>query len=1183
MNRAKEVSGTQIWEAVDDPDVLQRYRDVARLSDCGLYQLDVAGRFVAVNDSLLEQSGYASEALLGEHISVLLDDNDVDRIEHATHESLDAEMTTSGSFDVTIKTADEEHLPVELRINPLVEDGDLQGSIGAVHDRGTADRESEQLTSGEGAYDSITTVLDEANIGVFVLDAEFDVAWIDETIETIFGLDRESVIGQDKRQLIEESVKHQVADPDHFAETVLATYDDNSYIERFECRLSADENRDERWLEHYSKPIESGEFEGGRIELYYDITGRKQSEDTLKETEQRFRSLVDAVEEYAIFRLDEDGYVTSWNAGAEAIKGYEREEILGKHFSTFYTGEDRAEGIPERNLEAAIEAGSVEDEGWRLRKDGSRFWANVTITAVRGDDGTHEGFLKVTRDMTDRHRREQELESELQRIFGRITDGFYALDEDCQFTHVNERAEQILGVDGEELLGTSLWTSFPELRDTAFDEYYHEAMRTQESISFEAYYPPIDAWYEVHAYPSETGLSVYFRDVTERREREQELRRTERRFEATFEDPNILVGLLEPDGTVVDINQTAMEYVDAGLADVTGKPFWETPWWGEGDDLQRDIKKWTERAADGEYVDFEADLTRPDGDQYTLSGYFRPVTNDEDEVVSIIVSDRDITERKRRERELERSERRYRTLVEYFPDGIVTLFDHNLKYRLAAGQGFDRLSVDSDTVEGRHFRDVWGDSAVDELTPVFQAALSGEERSIELEYEGREWVLHAVPITDERGDVFAGMTVARDITQRKERERRLERRAAQQQVVADLGQMALKNDDIDELMHEATSQVADVLDTEYCKVLDLSDDRDELLLRQGVGWREGIAGEATVSAVETNSQAAYTLENDHPVVVEDLEMETRFSGPDLLTSHDVRSGISTVIGPFDDPWGILGAHDTATQTFTDEDVNFVQSVANVLAEAIYRHNNEQELERLIDRLEESNERLEQFAYAASHDLQEPLRMVSSYLQLLEQRYDDELDQDGQEFLEFAVDGAERMSEMIEGLLTYSRVETRGDPFEPVNLETILDEVRDDLKVSIEESDAEITADELPTVHGDVSQLRQVFLNLLDNAIEYSGDDPPQISITADRDGLQWVISVRDEGIGIDPDNTDQVFEVFQRLHTREEHAGTGIGLALCERIIERHGGDIWVESKPGEGTTFSFTLPAARGNETGGQ
>ncbi|MFC6764693.1 ATP-binding protein [Natrinema soli] len=237
------------------------------------------------------------------------------------------------------------------------------------------------------------------------------------------------------------------------------------------------------------------------------------------------------------------------------------------------------------------------------------------------------------------------------------------------------------------------------------------------------------------------------------------------------------------------------------------------------------------------------------------------------------------------------------------------------------------------------------------------------------------------------------------------------------------------------------------------------------------------------------------------------------------------------------------------------------------------------LEQTQRQLEESNERLEQFAYAASHDLQEPLRMVSSYLGLIERQYGDELDEDGEEFLDYAIDGSERMKEMIDGLLEYSRVDTQGNPLEPVDLEEVLVNVRKDLELQIEETGTTIKTGELPRVEGDESQLRQLFQNLLSNAIEYNSDEPPRIDVSAERDAEEWMISVRDNGIGIDPEDQDRVFEVFQRLHSQEEHSGTGIGLALCKRIVERHGGEIEVDSTPGEGTTFVFSLPVVT-NET---
>lgn len=232
-----------------------------------------------------------------------------------------------------------------------------------------------------------------------------------------------------------------------------------------------------------------------------------------------------------------------------------------------------------------------------------------------------------------------------------------------------------------------------------------------------------------------------------------------------------------------------------------------------------------------------------------------------------------------------------------------------------------------------------------------------------------------------------------------------------------------------------------------------------------------------------------------------------------------------------------------------------------------------DLRRVRALLEESNERLDQFATAASHDLQEPLRMITQYLCLVERRYGDALDEDGREFIAFALDGAERLRELIDGLLEYSRVETRGDSFEQVDLDAVLTDSMQNLQVHIEETAAVITADSLPSVTGDYRQLRQVFQNLLSNAITYSGAAPPQIHVKADRREREWLVSVRDEGIGIDPDEHDRIFGVFQRLHTPDEHPGTGIGLSLCRRIVEHHGGRIWVKSTPGAGSTFTFSLP----------
>jgi PAS domain S-box-containing protein len=722
----------------------------------------------------------------------------------------------------------------------------------------------------------------------------------------------------------------------------------------------------------------------------------------------------------------------------------------------------------------------------------------------------------------------QRARPDLEEIYGRISDAFFALDESWRFTHLNERAHELINPENRTLIGANVWEEFSAAVGRKFKQEYERAMYEQETISFEEYYPaPLDSWFEVRAYPSETGLSVFFQDITDRKERERE----RELFRTLLDHTNDTILVVDPEnGRFIDANETAchrLGYDRDELLELSAH------------DIERrfvDIESWRSHVEDVEFEDtvtLEGVHERKDGTTFPVEVNVTHVEFDREYMIAVA---RDVTERKERERRLRESEQEYRTLAENFPNGIVTLFDVDLRYTLTAGRAFDRLPVSPTDVEGHVVHDVWPEPAADVLESTFRDVLEGETREIEIEYADRDWVVHVVPITDVDGDVFGGMTIAQDITDRKERKRKLEMRE-----------------------RRLSTLMANVPGMVY-------------RCRNDPGW-----------PMEFVSDACEELTGYDPEALETGEISW---GADVMVQADREKLWETVHRqteegePFSETYRIRTAdgdvrwvRDYGRGAF-DEDGDLID-IEGIIADITDRKRLESKLKKRTRQLEQSNERLEQFAYAVSHDLQEPLRMVTSYLQLVESRYRDELDEDGREFIEFAVDGAERMREMIDSLLEYSRVETQGEPFEPIELESVLEDVTEDLQLQIEETGAEVTTDELPRVKGDTSQVRQVFQNLLSNAITYSGDTVPRIHIGAARRDREWVLSVRDNGIGIAPDDQERIFSVFERLHTDEEYDGTGVGLALCERIVERHGGEIWVNSEPGEGSTFSFTLSAA--------
>ena len=252
-------------------------------------------------------------------------------------------------------------------------------------------------------------------------------------------------------------------------------------------------------------------------------------------------------------------------------------------------------------------------------------------------------------------------------------------------------------------------------------------------------------------------------------------------------------------------------------------------------------------------------------------------------------------------------------------------------------------------------------------------------------------------------------------------------------------------------------------------------------------------------------------------------------------------------------------------------------IISAIRDVSERREVERQLQRQAEALAASNDQLQQFAYVASHDLQEPLRMVSSYLQLLSRRYTGKLDADADEFIGFAVDGAKRMQALIQDLLAYSRVGSGGQAFTQVDLNDTLARVQRDLKMAIDESGADLQVERLPVIVGQLTYVVQLFENLVGNAIKFRRPgQKPHIQVRAKRLASGWQIAVQDDGIGLEPQYAERIFQIFQRLHTRQEYPGTGIGLAICKRIMDQHGGEIRVQSQSGSGATFLLDFPDRR-------
>lgn len=585
---------------------------------------------------------------------------------------------------------------------------------------------------------------------------------------------------------------------------------------------------------------------------------------------------------------------------------------------------------------------------------------------------------------------------------------------------------------------------------------------------------------------------------------------------------------------------------------------------------------------------------------YWQASYF-PLLREDNQMIGLGGVIVEISDRKRAEIALQQSEERFRKAVIEAPFPIIIHGEDGEILQISntvteiTGYTTEEIPTIEDWTE-----QAYGERqnvVVEGINQLYQLNHRIDEGEFEIRTKDgttRIWNFSSAPLGQLRDHRRLVISMATDTTERKQAEVALATRLRQQAVITQLGQMALSGCRLTTLFDRTTELVAESLGVEYCKVLELLPDGEALLLRSGVGWQDGSVGQAIVRT-DDNSQAGYTLQVGTPVIVEDLATESRFNGPPLLQEHHVVSGMSILIegrNP-DQPFGILGIHSTHKQHFTPDDVNFLQAVANLLAEAIARKQTEEEVSQLnqtleqrvqerTQQLEEANQEMEAFSYSVAHDLRAPLRAIQGFSQVLIEDYGSQLDELGQEYINRMGASAEHLDQLIQDLLAYSRLGRTEVQLKRVSLSAVIEGVLAELQPELEAKQAQVFVNSsLPVVKAQRNVLKQVIFNLVANANKFVEPDVlPIVRIGAEERKINpldpessWVrLWIEDNGIGILPQHQDRIFEAFERLHGVEAYPGTGIGLAIVKRGIERMGGRVGVESVLGEGSRFWIEL-----------